>query len=129
MPVAASTPAKLLVSNVPIRIGNSPTNPFNPGTAAEPSAARIRKKARMRQPVPQAADGVDVARVIPLVNHPHAGERAPVVSPWLTIWIDEPSRAVAFSAKIPSTMNPMWLTELYATSRLMSVCASAASAP
>ena len=30
----------------PARIGNSPTNPFRPGTAAEPSAARMKKKAR-----------------------------------------------------------------------------------
>ena len=49
--------------------------------------------------------------------------------PWLTIWITAPSIPVALSEKIPSTMNPMWLTELYATSRLMSVCASAARAP
>ena len=31
---------------VPTRIGNSPTNPFRPGTAAEPRAARIKKNAR-----------------------------------------------------------------------------------
>ena len=45
--MAPSTAARGLVPNVPTRIGNSPTKPFSPGTAAEPKAARIKKNARI----------------------------------------------------------------------------------
>ena len=45
MPRAARIPAALLRPNIPARMGNSPTNPLSPGTAAEPRDARIRKNA------------------------------------------------------------------------------------
>ena len=60
---------------------------------------------------------------------PTQAKSAPVVRPWFSIWMTEPSMPVAFIAKMPRAMNPMWLTELYATNRLTSVCASAARAP
>ena len=46
MPVAPSTAALGLLANMPARIGNSPTNPFSPGTAIDPSAERMKKNAR-----------------------------------------------------------------------------------
>ena len=47
MPVAARTAARRLSANMPARIGNSPTNPLRPGKAADPSAERMKKKARI----------------------------------------------------------------------------------
>ena len=35
---------------------------------------------------------------------------APVLIPWLTIWITAPSSASSFPAKTPRSTKPMWLT-------------------
>ena len=53
----------------------------------------------------------------------------PVESPWFTIWSTAPSIDSAVKAKMPSTIRPMWLTDEYAISRLMSVCIIATIAP
>ncbi len=45
MPGTASTAAVGLREKVPTRMGNSPTKPFRPGTAADPSDDRMKKKA------------------------------------------------------------------------------------
>ena len=43
-------------------------------------------------------------------NSPARMKSAPVLIPWLTIWITAPSSAISFPAKIPSSTKPMWLT-------------------
>ena len=48
-------------------------------------------------------------RAVRSTSMPAMKNKAPVLIPWLIIWIRLPCTAVAFSAKIPSRMNPMWL--------------------
>ena len=54
---------------------------------------------------------------------------APVLMPWLTIWITAPCTPAFVPENRPSTMNPRWLTLEYATRRFMSGCTIATSAP
>ncbi len=62
-------------------------------------------------------------------NMPMMRNSAPVEMPWLTIWMSAPWTASASKANTPSTTKPRWLTDEYATSFLMSVCANATIAP
>src|ERR687891_214533 len=60
---------------------------------------------------------------------PTIRNRAPVDSPWFTIWMTPPDMPCSVPAKIPSTTNPRCDTLEYATSRLMSVWIRATTAP
>ena len=81
------------------------------------------------QPVPEPAQLAEIARVVPLVDHAHTREQSSGRQAVVEHLDRRAGQTGGVDANIPSTTKPMWLTELYATNRLMSVCASAAKAP
>ncbi len=53
----------------------------------------------------------------------------PVETPCASIWYTAPWTPLTFSAQMPSTTKPRWLTDEYATSFFMSGWTMATSAP
>jgi hypothetical protein len=73
-PVAPRTPTQVLTWKTPISVRNSPTKPEVPGrpTLAMVNSMKIERVGR--HPVHEAAIGVDLARVHPVVDHADAEE-------------------------------------------------------
>ena len=54
--------------------------------------------------------------------NPTSKNKAPVLKPWLIMYRTEPCRPAEFRDTSPSTQNPRWATDEYATSFMTSVC-------
>ena len=63
-----------LAAKLPIRMGNSPTKPLRPGSAAEANEAQYQKDGEQRQPIPDAADFGHVAGLVPVRDDSNASE-------------------------------------------------------
>ena len=108
---------------------NSPTKPFRPGTPIEESITTVKTTAKIGatfwSPLNCAISRVwRRSLIIPTMR-----KRAPVDTPWLIICITLPLAALLVKANVPSTMNPRWATDEYATSRFRSFCTVATMAP
>ena len=127
--VAARAPNQLLTANVPTITRNSPTNPFNPGSPAE--ANTVNRNAPISHGITEASPPMLPRSRVCVRSYtiPTSRNRAPVASPWFTIWSTPPVTPCCVNANTPSTTKPRCETDEYATSRLMSVWISAFTAP
>ena len=105
-PNTASTGAR---SQAPSSVMNSPTKLLRPGS---PSAARVTTPntpamtgMRSARPATAARSRVPVRSAI----HATIKKSAAMMIPWLTICRTAPCWPWTLNAKMPSTMNPMWL--------------------